>query len=510
MSAENQRSRIEEVNNGHHGTMVIVKRDAIIHSFIHSSATLHTLSYLDLLSRPTSNDMSGITITLCNPQSGASESMPVSSSMSIADCLEFSRALLGMEGDDLILVKDGKRLGGSTLSESGVQDGDLLVVMRPQAAAPPAARPPAPAAGGLDFSNLLASSVGSSSTATASSGGGLDFSSLLASAAGSSSSSSSNADPTPVYFPGMNFADAVDHNPHPRAIVKLLQQHQNLYKELNYHNPTLARKLQNEPYEAAVEIWRNDMVKGSIQTASAITQNFHKEQLFQKRLLENPNDIEAKEYFDSKRKRGLVQQQYHQAMQEYPESMGRVLMLYIEATINNHTLQAFVDSGAQATIMSKKCARKCGILDLVDTRFAGVAVGVGTGKILGRIHIVQLQIGNTYFPCSVTVMDDMTLPSGGPSGGGDDAPKPKDMDFLLGLDMLKRHLCIMDLGEGCLKFRLAPGQYLETPFLHEKDLDESKGGTKGFNAERSNQELEEAQRRYEEDQSKKGGDTMEE
>jgi DNA damage-inducible protein 1 len=191
-------------------------------------------------------------------------------------------------------------------------------------------------------------------------------------------------------------------------------------------------------------------------------------------------------------------------MQEYPESMGRVLMLYIAAKINDHHLQAFVDSGAQTTIMSKLCAQKCGILDLVDTRFAGVAVGVGTGKILGRIHIVQLQIGNAHFPCSVTVMDDMTLGGGAASASGkedDGAPKPKDMDFLLGLDMLKRHTCSIDLDQHNLKFRLAPGEYLETPFLHEKDLDESKGGTKGFNAEKANEDLMEAQRKYEE----KGG-----
>jgi DNA damage-inducible protein 1 len=303
----------------------------------------------------------------------------------------------------------------------------------------------------------------------------------------------------------MTLADATSHNPHPRTIVRLLQQHQHLFKELNFHDPILARKIQNQPYEAAVEIWRTEMVKGSIQTANAITQSFHQEQSYQRRLQQNPHDAEAKEFFDSKRRRQQVQQQYIQAMQEYPESMGRVLMLYIEAKINDHKLQAFVDSGAQTTIMSKKCAQQCGILDLVDTRFAGVAVGVGTGKIIGRIHIVQLQIGNTFFPCSVTVMDDMTLPTGGMNNNavGDNSPKPKEMDFLLGLDMLKRHLCIMDLEKGCLKFRLEPGRYLETPFLHEKDLDESKGGTKGFDAERANQELEEAQRRFEDKRARK-------
>lgn len=125
-----------------------------------------------------------------------------------------------------------------------------------------------------------------------------------------------------------------------------------------------------------------------------------------------------------------------------------------------------------------------GIFHLLDTRFHGIAVGVGTGKILGRIHIAQLQISNYYFPVTVTVMDNAALPVAGVSSrrmDDDDSspPSPQDMDFLLGLDMLKRFNCSIDLLEGKLKFRLG-SDTLETPFLHEKDLDSSKGGTKGF------------------------------
>ena len=64
------------------------------------------------------------------------------------------------------------------------------------------------------------------------------------------------------------------------------------------------------------------------------------------------------------------------------------------------------------------------------------------------------------------------------------------MDFILGLDMLKRHRCKIDLFTNSLIFTVAPGQYIEAPFLHEKDLDESKGGTLGFDVERANAEVE--------------------
>jgi DNA damage-inducible protein 1 len=77
---------------------------------------------------------------------------------------------------------------------------------------------------------------------------------------------------------------------------------------------------------------------------------------------------------------------------------------------------------------------------LVDDRFEGTAVGVGTGKILGKIHKVDLTIGGYDFPCSITVMDSKEWL-------GD-----KNMDCLFGLDMLKQHWCCTDLGRNVLKF----------------------------------------------------------
>jgi Aspartyl protease len=443
-------------------------------------------------------------VTIASPRTGMSETLPVSlATTTVKELSEWCNALLGLEGT-VHLSKDGQILDPNMkLEEAGVRNGDLLAANEARAA-PPAPAAAAAAGGGLDFSSILQNAQ---AAAPAPAGGGLDFSNLLLTAP---PPAPKNAEP--VYYPGMTLNDAWDHNTNPEHIVKLLQTKEHLFKELNHHQPGLASKLRGQPYERAVQIWREELMKGGLATAMNRNNTLRKEQEFRRRLQQNPNDEEvgricepflrnetllmhthvfslvtkAKEYFESQKRRAKVQEQYFQMMQEYPESLGRVLMLYIEAKVNGHPVQAFVDSGAQSTIMSKKTATACGLMDLLDTRFRGVAVGVGTGTILGRVHIAQLELQDFHFPVTLTIMDD-------PPPGSE----AKDMPFLLGLDMLKRHTCCIDLENQVLKFRLGPGQFMQTPFLHEKDLTEAQGGTKGFDAEKANKELEELQRKRE-------------
>lgn len=143
-----------------------------------------------------------------------------------------------------------------------------------------------------------------------------------------------------------------------------------------------------------------------------------------------------------------VQENMEHAVEHAPEVFGHVVMLYINCKVNGHVVKAFVDSGAQMTIMSQACAERCGIMRLVDRRFSGIAKGVGTQKILGRIHLAQLEIEKHYFATSLSVLED------------------QPMDMLLGLDMLRRHQCVLDLHKNVLRM----GNVVETNFLPESEL----------------------------------------
>lgn len=130
-----------------------------------------------------------------------------------------------------------------------------------------------------------------------------------------------------------------------------------------------------------------------------------------------------------------------------PESFGNIFMLYIDVDINRVRMQALVDTGAQTTVMSKECAQKCNLLNMVDTRYKGLAVGVSTSKIIGKIHLANMKIGNTYIPFSVVILDSIQI------------------DFILGLDLLRRHQCIINLVNNTLQIC---GENVQ--FLAERDI----------------------------------------
>ncbi|KAK2157615.1 hypothetical protein LSH36_188g08013 [Paralvinella palmiformis] len=222
---------------------------------------------------------------------------------------------------------------------------------------------------------------------------------------------------------------------------------------------TLREMLLASPHDLALLKERNPpladaLLSGSLEKFTEVLKKQQEEKADRERericlLGADPFDPEAQQKIAEEIRLKNVEMNMETAMEYAPESFGQVVMLYVDCVVNGHAVKAFVDSGAQMTIMSQACAERCNIMRLVDRRWAGVAKGVGTQKIIGRVHLCQIQIGENFLQSSFSILEE------------------QPMDMLLGLDMLKRHQCCIDLKRNVLVIGTT-GQ--ETPFLTEAQL----------------------------------------
>ncbi|CAF1170790.1 unnamed protein product [Rotaria sordida] len=222
----------------------------------------------------------------------------------------------------------------------------------------------------------------------------------------------------------------------PRQLFEMLRSNSEMLQQIRRNSPQLVDAIQ-----------RGDFNKFMEQIAAQSPEMQQRMELDRLASLD-PFDPEVQRRIHDIINMQNVQENMEHAVEHAPEVFGHVAMLYINCKVNGHVVKAFVDSGAQMTIMSKACAERCGIMRLVDRRFSGIAKGVGTQKILGRIHLAQLEIEKNYFATSLSVLED------------------QPMDMLLGLDMLRRHQCVLDLHKNILRI----GNVVETSFLPESEL----------------------------------------
>lgn len=180
-----------------------------------------------------------------------------------------------------------------------------------------------------------------------------------------------------------------------------------------------------------------------------------------RKLQEDPDNPENQAKIMELINREAIEENMKTAMDMSPESFGGVNMLFIDCEVNNHPVKAFVDSGAQTTMMSSKMAQECGLERLIDRRFQGEARGVGSTPILGRIHSTMLKIENQYVACSLTILDT-------------------HVDFLLGLDMLKRHQALINLRKNVLEIAGVETRFLDEHEIPKIGLSGGSTGQEGF------------------------------
>ena len=148
----------------------------------------------------------------------------------------------------------------------------------------------------------------------------------------------------------------------------------------------------------------------------------------------DPNDPEVQQKIAKIIQKKNIDENLRQAEEYMPETLFPVHMLFINLEINKKKVVALVDTGAQSTIMSQALCEKCDLFNLCDTRFSGIAKGVGTGKIVGTVHAAQMKIQNKVLMAKITVLENSSI------------------GFIFGLDNMRAHRCTIDLKENGLIF----------------------------------------------------------
>ena len=163
----------------------------------------------------------------------------------------------------------------------------------------------------------------------------------------------------------------------------------------------------------------------------------------------NMNNIIPQERMDEIMQRQRINDNFRTATEIMPESLFPVHMLYIHVEINNHKIAALIDTGAQSSFISANFCKKCGLMNLMDKRFQGIARGVGASRILGVIHAAEIKILNKVILARINVIEN------------------NEVGFVFGLDNLRKYNCNVDLKKNGLVF---PDIGITATFLSDGEI----------------------------------------
>mgnify|MGYP003332059308 CR=1 FL=1 len=72
-----------------------------------------------------------------------------------------------------------------------------------------------------------------------------------------------------------------------------------------------------------------------------------------------------------------------------------------------------IDTGANASIMSRQVAQQLGIMGTLDRSYAGTCGGIGSAQMLGRVSGLGVTLGELTVEMDFMVLDATQMPSKG-------------------------------------------------------------------------------------------------
>lgn len=120
--------------------------------------------------------------------------------------------------------------------------------------------------------------------------------------------------------------------------------------------------------------------------------------------------------------------------------------IQVMCEVNGHLIPAMIDTGAEITVMSSACARRCRLSNLIDDQHSGKAIGVGFSDIIGGIEGLGMRIGPLNFQNKVSIL------------------RHSRCDFLIGLDVLRRFNSEISLKDRILKLNVR-GEEVRIPIV---------------------------------------------
>lgn len=122
--------------------------------------------------------------------------------------------------------------------------------------------------------------------------------------------------------------------------------------------------------------------------------------------------------------------------------------IQVMCEVNGFMIPAIIDTGAEISVMSTSCAKRCHLSGQIDTQHSGRAIGVGSSEIVGGIEGLGLRIGPLSFQNKVSILRN----------------SHSRCDFIIGLDVLRRFQCDLSLRDRVLKLHVR-GNEVRIPLL---------------------------------------------